>query len=181
MGIFFPPKLYNSRWLVCRIWPLENVMLVFYSVTTILIKTPWQLRRKQCEEDDEWYFKKKVDDEKPANKNHCTSKEQTKILNIQNQFWDEREKKKYQRSLPSWLENCCSQGCVAAVRMDPLFGWIPEIHWYDGVRKASDEWNAKGDGNIIKAAFSPETMRGGVVKMLLQIEENKIEQDKKWK
>jgi len=55
-----------------------------------------------------------------------------------------KEKKNYQSRLLSWLENHCSQGCVAIVRMDPLFGWIPEIHWYEGVGKDSEELNAKG-------------------------------------
>lgn len=46
-----------------------------------------------------------------------------------------------------------------------------------GVRKASDELNAKGDGKMIKTAFPPETTRVGLVKLLLEAEENKIEQD----
>lgn len=37
--------------------------------------------------------------------------------------------------------------------MDPSFEWIPEIHFYEGVRKASGELNAKEDIKLIKAVF----------------------------
>lgn len=35
--------------------------------------------------------------------------------------------------------------------------------------------NSKGEGKMIKAQFSPETKRVDVVKLLLEIEENKME------
>lgn len=120
MGFFFQ-ILYNSRWLVCKAWPLGNVLLVFYPVTNILVKLPWQVRWKQSE--DKWYFKKEAEDGKPVKKPHCTSNEQSKIFNLQNLFWDGREKINYQERLQSWLQNHCSLGCVAVVKLDPLFRW----------------------------------------------------------
>lgn len=48
---------------------------------------------------------------------------------------------------------------------DPTFEWITEIHFYEGVRKASDELNAKGHVKMIKAVFfirKPKSRSGKV-------------------
>lgn len=48
--------------------------------------------------------------------------------------------------------------------LDPSFERILEIHFYEGVRKVSDELNAKKDAKMIKAVFSSENMTVGVGK-----------------